>query len=161
MFCLMTPHTPGSLLVFSLRLFFFFFNDTATTEIYTLSLHDALPISLHETRHGHAARFDLPIGDPAGLQHFQTVISESQLAAAPGFPGHAAALLLAVLHFLWHQHKLALSSWLLARSLRLAAHFLKRACGCRVLRLTLLRRKNFALVDPTLHANHAVGSARF
>src|SRR3989442_3220204 len=27
-------------------LFFFFFNDTATTEIYTLSLHDALPIFL-------------------------------------------------------------------------------------------------------------------
>ena len=27
-------------------LFFFFFNDTATTEIYTLSLHDALPICL-------------------------------------------------------------------------------------------------------------------
>src|SRR5260221_14399152 len=26
--------------------FFFFFNDTATTEIYTLSLHDALPISI-------------------------------------------------------------------------------------------------------------------
>src|SRR6266478_7667383 len=26
-------------------IFFFFFNDTATTEIYTLSLHDALPIS--------------------------------------------------------------------------------------------------------------------
>src|SRR5438552_12929531 len=26
---------------------FFFFNDTATTEIYTLSLHDALPISYH------------------------------------------------------------------------------------------------------------------
>src|SRR5256885_14652909 len=29
---------------------FFFFNDTATTEIYTLSLHDALPISI-ERRH--------------------------------------------------------------------------------------------------------------
>src|SRR5260370_33556920 len=29
--------------------FLFFFNDTATTEIYTLSLHDALPIS-HRTR---------------------------------------------------------------------------------------------------------------
>src|SRR5256885_8363173 len=28
----------------SLCIFFFFFNDTATTEIYTLSLHDALPI---------------------------------------------------------------------------------------------------------------------
>src|SRR2546425_3674521 len=27
---------------------FFFFNDTATTEIYTLSLHDALPISIAE-----------------------------------------------------------------------------------------------------------------
>src|SRR3712207_9551728 len=27
-------------------LLFFFFNDTATTEIYTLSLHDALPISM-------------------------------------------------------------------------------------------------------------------
>src|SRR2546430_13602293 len=29
--------------------YFFFFNDTATTEIYTLSLHDALPI-LRQTR---------------------------------------------------------------------------------------------------------------
>src|SRR2546425_8866439 len=30
--------------ILSLFFFFFFFNDTATTEIYTLSLHDALPI---------------------------------------------------------------------------------------------------------------------
>src|SRR3712207_9032968 len=29
----------------SVHMLFFFFNDTATTEIYTLSLHDALPIS--------------------------------------------------------------------------------------------------------------------
>src|SRR3989442_7611469 len=29
--------------------FFFFFNDTATTEIYTLSLHDALPICAHRS----------------------------------------------------------------------------------------------------------------
>src|SRR3989475_9722716 len=29
---------------------FFFFNDTATTEIYTLSLHDALPIYIQEFR---------------------------------------------------------------------------------------------------------------
>src|SRR6478752_10858998 len=34
-------------------IFFFFFNDTATTEIYTLSLHDALPIEL---RRHHRAR---------------------------------------------------------------------------------------------------------
>src|SRR6266581_8944142 len=32
-----------------LRRLFFFFNDTATTEIYTLSLHDALPISIAPT----------------------------------------------------------------------------------------------------------------
>src|SRR2546429_5841858 len=40
--------------------FFFFFNDTATTEIYTLSLHDALPISLLwrllRLRNGHLLR---------------------------------------------------------------------------------------------------------
>src|SRR5260370_37572249 len=30
---------------------FFFFNDTATTEIYTLSLHDALPIWPHDPGH--------------------------------------------------------------------------------------------------------------
>src|SRR5204863_8698475 len=35
---------------------FFFFNDTATTEIYTLSLHDALPISL--------ARSSFPTASP-------------------------------------------------------------------------------------------------
>src|SRR5205823_13240730 len=35
--CLYSSHS-------SLISFFFFFNDTATTEIYTLSLHDALPI---------------------------------------------------------------------------------------------------------------------
>src|SRR5438477_7191469 len=34
--------------------FFFFFNDTATTEIYTLSLHDALPISLFSNVAGDA-----------------------------------------------------------------------------------------------------------
>src|SRR5471030_3403956 len=32
------------MLFFLFVVFFFFFNDTATTEIYTLSLHDALPI---------------------------------------------------------------------------------------------------------------------
>src|SRR5256885_16709924 len=33
--------------------FFFFFNDTATTEIYTLSLHDALPILIALARSQH------------------------------------------------------------------------------------------------------------
>src|SRR5256885_6184221 len=37
--------------------FFFFFNDTATTEIYTLSLHDALPIwPRHRAGHGRGRR---------------------------------------------------------------------------------------------------------
>src|SRR6266849_2004973 len=34
----------------SVLFFFFFFNDTATTEIYTLSLHDALPIPVESSR---------------------------------------------------------------------------------------------------------------
>src|ERR1035438_1155473 len=38
---LVPPYVP---LFLDLLLFLFFFNDTATTEIYTLSLHDALPI---------------------------------------------------------------------------------------------------------------------
>src|SRR3712207_9440818 len=38
-----------SLQVALLNSFYFFFNDTATTEIYTLSLHDALPILQIET----------------------------------------------------------------------------------------------------------------
>src|SRR5215204_7567554 len=40
--------------MFLLLFFLFFFNDTATTEIYTLSLHDALPIcppGAHRTRY--------------------------------------------------------------------------------------------------------------
>src|SRR3712207_7516512 len=37
-------------LPFTVIIIFFFFNDTATTEIYTLSLHDALPIYLWPLR---------------------------------------------------------------------------------------------------------------
>src|SRR5258708_31076606 len=43
---------------------FFFFNDTATTEIYTLSLHDALPICGQIT----AQIFSRPIGVVLGLE---------------------------------------------------------------------------------------------
>src|SRR2546426_9260523 len=45
------------ILYHALRSTFFFFNDTATTEIYTLSLHDALPICVRKN--------DL-LRDPAG-----------------------------------------------------------------------------------------------
>src|SRR5947207_12804785 len=44
--------------------FFFFFNDTATTEIYTLSLHDALPILLLALMQRPAA--PAPLGDTTG-----------------------------------------------------------------------------------------------
>src|SRR3989442_6332466 len=43
--------------------FFFFFNDTATTEIYTLSLHDALPIYDHVARSRIEADVALDIRD--------------------------------------------------------------------------------------------------
>src|SRR2546422_8645249 len=54
--------------------FFFFFNDTATTEIYTLSLHDALPISpvlrLHaRCRDGGARRGDHRLLHAGGEPH--------------------------------------------------------------------------------------------
>src|SRR5437773_11411828 len=42
---MLPSHIVSSCLLLLLLFFFFFFNDTATTEIYTLSLHDALPIS--------------------------------------------------------------------------------------------------------------------
>src|SRR6266446_10199412 len=46
-------------LIYNIPDTFFFFNDTATTEIYTLSLHDALPISC---RAGVAGRPGIPLG---------------------------------------------------------------------------------------------------
>src|SRR3989304_3374178 len=49
--------------------FFFFFNDTATTEIYTLSLHDALPIS-------HIARGAAQPKKPAPLRGLSPIRSE-------------------------------------------------------------------------------------
>src|SRR6476620_12434490 len=49
-------------LLFFLSLFFFF-NDTATTEIYTLSLHDALPISGVLPDHGWHAPWSRAVDD--------------------------------------------------------------------------------------------------
>src|SRR5258708_30491189 len=52
--------------------YFFFFNDTATTEIYTLSLHDALPIcrrTLHFTREVETAIYNTLPHNLASLLH--------------------------------------------------------------------------------------------
>src|SRR5436190_3682373 len=61
-------------------MFFFFFNDSATTEIYTLSLHDALPIC-HKARRGILVdvhrRADL-LGD-AGVHHDHPVRERHRL----------------------------------------------------------------------------------
>src|SRR6266567_5411717 len=54
---------------------FFFFNDTATTEIYTLSLHDALPISV---RRG-SPRTALPAPSPAAPAPFRSEEHTSEL----------------------------------------------------------------------------------
>src|SRR2546422_5888723 len=54
---------------------FFFFNDTATTEIYTLSLHDALPISRR------AWRVYMP---PRGVAHAGSPPCLTRSCARPG-----------------------------------------------------------------------------
>src|SRR5215475_15767294 len=72
------------------RFFFFFFNDTATTEIYTLSLHDALPIlslfaappwqSLPVLRHGAGGdRTDLVCGYLRSEEHTSELQSRENL----------------------------------------------------------------------------------
>src|SRR3712207_8478418 len=59
---------------------FFFFNDTATTEIYTLSLHDALPIWLLLPLH----RGDPPRDRGGGSAAVQVV---RRSCISPGHPG--------------------------------------------------------------------------
>src|SRR2546427_8729945 len=70
-------------------MYFFFFNDTATTEIYTLSLHDALPISgeparvrpLSSGRHrapdAGRARARGPVRSPGGRDRKSTRLNSS------------------------------------------------------------------------------------
>src|ERR1039457_7654788 len=50
-----SQHKKHQLPTCSFFFYFVFFNDTATTEIYTLSLHDALPICLRQAMSRHAA----------------------------------------------------------------------------------------------------------
>src|SRR2546425_5912198 len=58
---------------------FFFFNDTATTEIYTLSLHDALPILTLPARRGEVAEFELTSCVPPDLGVRATVSAGTYL----------------------------------------------------------------------------------
>src|SRR6266700_2281807 len=62
----------------SLLSFFFFFNDTATTEIYTLSLHDALPI--FDRLHTDGAHLDPdPVGPDAVEDRKSTRLNSSHV----------------------------------------------------------------------------------
>src|SRR5690349_23404852 len=73
----MTTHTRQSLL---LHLhFFFFFNDTATTEIYTLSLHDALPIWVRNRRQLNSLQNTWPYSYsmPIAVRYTQDAFSRS------------------------------------------------------------------------------------
>src|SRR6266516_2994070 len=71
---------------------FFFFNDTATTEIYTLSLHDALPILRANLESVTAAAFDgetlelaFPPGRKFAVQKVQSKEGELRIAFADVF----------------------------------------------------------------------------
>src|SRR3712207_8897101 len=65
----------------------FFFNDTATTEIYTLSLHDALPISAPATRAWRASTSTPARGRPTS----RPPSSSCRSAPSRGAPGSSTA----------------------------------------------------------------------
>src|SRR5207302_6165956 len=75
-----TPLYPYLTFIF----FFFFFNDPATTEIYTLSLHDALPISQAVRRHAHARPGERAHRLAAGLDDAGEALRSVDKAALPG-----------------------------------------------------------------------------
>src|SRR3989449_11769425 len=70
---------------------FFFFNDTATTEIYTLSLHDALPISsCHAARHRRVPCLEpLPRPGPRGGQDRARDRKSTRLNSSHGYISYA------------------------------------------------------------------------
>src|SRR2546430_7491960 len=64
--------------------FFFFFNDTATTEIYTLSLHDALPISGDpESTRFALTLYDSPMRKPDGFSVTLSPFKRPTIECAP------------------------------------------------------------------------------
>src|SRR6266480_3917845 len=74
----------------------FFFNDTATTEIYTLSLHDALPISPIQNIF---ARIFLPRTNCAAMDHLPTTVARTVLTcmrAKPACPSPRLRLMDAI-----------------------------------------------------------------
>ena len=99
--CFSIVSTTISSVFLLLILFFFFFNDTATTEIYTLSLHDALPISassefLYDDEDGKEHKglgyVDFHIRPHLNSPAFPKVTLDSLKKLAPKFDGKFYAL---------------------------------------------------------------------
>src|SRR5260221_7932943 len=68
-----------------LSIYFFFFNDTATTEIYTLSLHDALPICVIDQDPAHYFRGEREEVRTVAIAHTLRMQKlEKQLVNQPG-----------------------------------------------------------------------------
>src|SRR5687767_5810283 len=75
-----------------------------------------LAATLQAAGERNAGRLDLAVGDPARLQRLETVLPEGQRGAPLGLAAHVAALGLAVLDALGHQHESAYASGGVARS---------------------------------------------
>src|SRR5690554_7535059 len=80
--------------LFSLLFFFFFFNDTATTEIYTLSLHDALPIWTRSWRGTSSWRSCRATPTPCSTSTTRTPRSEEHTSELQSRPHLVCRLLL-------------------------------------------------------------------
>src|SRR5215813_185018 len=98
--------------------------------------NEDLPAALDAAGEGDAGRLDLAVGDPARLERLEPEIAEGQARSALGLAPHAAALGLAILDALGHQH------------------------GVLRLRRRALGGQHLALEDPYLHADGPVRRVR-
>src|SRR5258708_33353793 len=74
---------------------FFFFNDTATTEIYTLSLHDALPIyELRTPLSMLKAQISLALSRPRDAETFKNMMRSEEHTSELQSPDHLVCRLL-------------------------------------------------------------------
>src|SRR2546427_5093202 len=84
---------------------FFFFNDTATTEIYTLSLHDALPIWTHLDDERLVIRRDHWVPHLQSVELLWILHRQRQRAALRPHEGHGALVLVDRFDGAMHRHR--------------------------------------------------------
>src|ERR1700735_37128 len=123
-----------------------------------------LAATFDETRHCDTAGFDLPVGDVTALHDLEAVVAERKIGAAPRFAGHTAALLLAKLDLLWHQHKktlFTLSGMYSPKTPATPGKWLRRErTSGEALIAALLLLVDVPAVNPGLDADDAVGGVR-